>query len=44
MNSIIDKEGSYISIQKKLRDFREGNPVRRVGTEGRVLKLHLPKS
>lgn len=44
MNSIIDKEGSHISIQKKLRDFSEGNPVRKVGTERHVLKLHLPES
>lgn len=44
MNRIIGKAGSYISIQKKLRDFREGNPSRRVVPEGRVLKLHLPET
>lgn len=44
MNRIIDKAGSYISIQRKLRDFREGNPIRRVVPEGHVLKLNLPES
>lgn len=44
MNRIIDKAGSSISIQRKLRDFREGNPIRRVVPEGHVLKLNLPES
>lgn len=39
----MDKEGSYMSIQKKLREFKEGNPIRRVVPEGHALKLHLPE-
>ena len=41
MNRIIDKAGSYISIQRKQRDFREGKPIRRVVPEGHVLKVEL---
>lgn len=44
MNRIIDKEVSYVSTQKKLRDFRESNPIRTVVPEGHVLMLHWPEN